>query len=44
MNDEESVSLAWFLPEEVPEGLVRSHKEILRDYLEMRNAEFGVGN
>ena len=39
VNDEESVCLAWFLPEEVPEGLVRSHKEILRDYLEMRSAE-----
>ena len=37
VNDEESVSLRWFRPEEIPEGLVRSHKEILRDYLEMRD-------
>ena len=37
VNDGESVSLRWFRPEEIPEGLVRSHKEILRDYLEMRD-------
>ena len=36
VNDGESVRLAWFLPENVPEGLVRSHKQILADYLNMR--------
>lgn len=33
VNDGESVSLGWFRPEKIPEGLVRSHREILRDYL-----------
>ena len=36
VNDGESVRLRWFKPEEIPEGLVRSHKEILRDYLKMK--------
>ena len=36
------VRYAW-LPEEIPAGLVRSHREILRDYLEMREkSEFGT--
>ena len=35
VNDGESVRLAWVRPEEMPETLVRSHKEILRDYLEL---------
>ena len=42
VNDEESVSFCWFRPEEIPEGLVRSHKEILRDYLEMKSLECGM--
>ena len=42
VNDGESVTLAWFKPEEIPETLVRSHKEILRDYL--KNSEFGIRN
>lgn len=33
VNDAESVRLAWIMPEDMPETLVRSHKEILRDYL-----------
>lgn len=33
VNDAESVRLAWIMPENMPETLVRSHKEILRDYL-----------
>lgn len=33
VNDVESVRLAWIMPENMPETLVRSHKEILRDYL-----------
>ena len=33
VNDEESVQLRWFRPEEIPETLVRSHREILRDYM-----------
>lgn len=36
VNDGESVSLAWFRPEEIPAGLVRSHKLILADYLKMK--------
>ena len=44
VNDEESVCLRWFLPEEIPAGLVRSHREILRDYLKIRNSEFGMQN
>lgn len=36
VNDGESERLAWFRPEEIPEGLVASHREILRDYLAMR--------
>ena len=35
VNDAESVRLAWMLPEDMPETLVRSHKEILRDYLKL---------
>ena len=43
VNDGESVTLGWFRPEEIPAGLVRSHREILRDWLEMKeNAEFGM--
>ena len=33
VNDGESVRLRWVDPAEMPETLVRSHKEILRDYL-----------
>ena len=33
VNDAESLALGWFRPEEIPETLVRSHREILRDYL-----------
>jgi ADP-ribose pyrophosphatase YjhB (NUDIX family) len=33
VNDAESMELGWFKPEDVPETLVRSHREILRDYL-----------
>lgn len=33
VNDGESRCLRWFRPEEIPEGLVSSHREILRDYL-----------
>ena len=36
IHDGESAALRWFAPEEIPEGLVRSHKEILRDYLNMK--------
>ena len=35
VNDAESVTLGWFLPEEIPETLVRSHKKILADYLRL---------
>lgn len=35
VNDGESLALDWFLPGEIPDSLVRSHKEILRDYLQM---------
>ena len=35
VSDAESVRLAWTRPEDMPETLVRSHKEILRDYLKM---------
>ena len=35
VNDGESVRLAWKRPEDMPETLVRSHKEILRDYLKL---------
>ena len=34
VNDGESLSFRWFLPEDIPDGLVSSHKLILRDYLE----------
>lgn len=33
VNDGESAALGWFLPEQIPETLVRSHKQILADYL-----------
>ncbi len=36
VNDGESAQLKWFRPEEVPETLVSSHREILRDYLAAR--------
>ena len=36
MNDAESVRLEWVRPEDMPETLVRSHKEILKDYLELQ--------
>ncbi|MBR5095369.1 MAG: NUDIX hydrolase [Oscillospiraceae bacterium] len=35
VNDAESLALAWVRPEEIPDGLVSSHKKILKDYLEM---------
>lgn len=35
VNDGESVRLQWFLPQDVPDGLVSSHKKILRDYLKI---------
>lgn len=38
VNDGESVTLRWVDPAEMPETLVRSHKEILRDYLAARDA------
>lgn len=34
VNDGESAALRWFRPEEIPAGLVSSHREILRDFLE----------
>lgn len=39
VNDGESVRLGWFLPEEIPEGLVRSHQKILADYLNLRRGD-----
>ena len=39
VNDGESVCLHWFKPEDIPAGLVRSHKLILADYLEKVNSE-----
>ena len=36
VNDAESVRLEWVRPEDMPETLVRSHKEILKDYLELQ--------
>ena len=33
VNDAESVTLRWFAPEEMPEGLVKTHRKILSDYL-----------
>ena len=39
VNDGESVSLGWFRPEEIPGTLVRSHREILADYLRQRERE-----
>ena len=33
VNDGESVRLQWFFPGDIPEGLVSSHRLILRDYL-----------
>jgi ADP-ribose pyrophosphatase YjhB (NUDIX family) len=33
VNDAESVELGWFSPDAMPGTLVRSHWEILRDYL-----------
>lgn len=35
----ESVSFEWISPGALPEGFVRSHREILGDYLEMRGAD-----
>ena len=37
VNDAESVRLKWILPDEMPDTLVRSHKEVLRDYLRMQS-------
>ena len=39
VNDAESVRLKWVRPEDMPETLVRSHREILRDYLKMQKNE-----
>ena len=39
INDAESAALAWFLPEKMPETLVRSHKKILADWLQSRQEE-----
>ena len=39
VNDGESVSLAWFAPEEMPDGLSKSHRKILADYLSMKRTE-----
>ena len=39
VNDAESVLLKWVRPEDMPETLVRSHREILRDYLNMQKNE-----
>ena len=39
VNDAESVRLKWVRPEDMPETLVRSHREILRDYLQMQKNE-----
>lgn len=36
VHDAESAELRWFAPDAVPDTLVRSHREILRDYLKMR--------
>ena len=33
VNDRESVSLAWFLPEDIPACMSQSHRKILADYL-----------
>lgn len=37
VHDGESRSLGWFFPDEMPEGLVMSHRQILADYLRMEN-------
>lgn len=36
VNDGESMALAWFRPEQMPENLANSHRQILADYLTMR--------
>ena len=38
VSDGESVRLQWFSPDAMPETLVRSHREILRDYLRLYQA------
>ena len=42
INDGESIALAWFAPEAMPEGLVSTHKKILADYLRRRDAAFSA--
>ena len=41
INDGESMALAWFAPEAMPEGLVSTHKKILADYLRRRDGQRG---
>ena len=38
VNDGESVRLAWFRPDALPERLVTSHRKILREYLKKKDA------
>lgn len=33
INDGESEELRWFLPDEIPESLANSHREIIMDYI-----------
>ena len=36
VNDAESLALEWVRPEQIPAGLVSSHKKILADYLDRK--------
>lgn len=36
INDGESAALRWFAPDEIPDGLVATHKKILADYLRLQ--------
>lgn len=33
INDDESESLEWFSPDEIPESIARTHMEIIEDYI-----------
>ena len=39
VHDDESADLRWFSEDEIPDGLVTSHRKILSDYKKVQNRE-----
>ena len=43
VDEKESISIEYFYPHELPEGIVKSHKKIIDEFLDKRSADY-TGN